>query len=568
MPRRSVTAEGPTVNQISVYLLRADVDDVEAALRDPASLDRYELAAEGGVVGRLYLKPAVADDPSWMALLDSITVRRLPGHKNQHVSAVLFLQREDRYFALTFGFGRHLLEWDALEPDFGLKVAAGLVDPEQLSVVDSRLVQATRLQVRRQAGRGTTPRNIGLDIGREMLRALSGRTLDGTLGTRVTGADALGLAAKLGIAGITDRLDVFRAAHDEKRYRERFPLLDRWQPVTDRRLLAELDDAVVGALALMDRKLDLAVPEIIEWRGAGFSFTGGARNERHAFPDLDAYLSLRDGPPSLADIRRERMTLHAADADTPIASWKIHQALEWDTRIGERVYFLAEGRWFEVAADFLARVDARLAEIDLEGVSGPDFDPREWEEDYNARLARHAPGRALLDAQFEYFEDESGKVEICDVLTAERDFVHVKRDFRTAAVSLQFAQGLVSADLFINRTQSRERLRDLLKERAPDLVGVIPTGIPEPRSFRVAYGIITTEPERVPLDLPVFARIHLGQVADVIERLGMRITVFGIATTVGARPAELGPTAKELADEQKRKRQLTTSTATIVGVNE
>jgi uncharacterized protein (TIGR04141 family) len=467
------------------------------------------------------------------------------------VSAVLFLQRSERLFALTFGFGRHLLDTGALEPGFGLKVAAGLVDPEGINAVDSRLVQATRLQVRRQAGRGMTPRSIGLDIGREMLRALSGRTLDGTLGTRVTGADALGLAATLGVRDVLDRLDRFLDAHQRKLYQERFPLLDRWRAVTDAQTRERLDGLLSRALATEHRRLDIAVPEIIDWSGAGFSFSREERGTRHAFPSLDDYRATLADAPTLIDVRRDRMTLHSADSDSPVGQWNIYRTLEWETNEGERVYFLAEGRWFEVAADFLARVDERIAAIDRTRVPGPDFDPREWEVDYNRRLAAYAPDRAFLDRKLAYFDDESGTVEICDVFTAQREFIHIKRDFRTEDVSQQLAQGSVSADLFTNRPEHRHRLREFLGT-GTDLAAVVPDGILEHRQFGVAYGIITREPERVPEDLPVFARIHLSQIADLIERLGFRISVFGIPTTAGARPPDLGPTSKEIAEERKR----------------
>lgn len=83
------------------------------------------------------------------------------------------------------------------------------------------------------------------------------------------------------------------------------------------------------------------------------------------------------------------------------------------------------------------------------GIERPDFDPREHEADYYERLAKHAAGRALLDVSFANFEDEAGKVEICDVFMIEREFVHVKRDVEAGALSHLFAKGAVSADPFV-----------------------------------------------------------------------------------------------------------------------
>jgi hypothetical protein len=128
--------------------------------------------------------------------------------------------------------------------------------------------------------------------------------------------------------------------------------------------------------------------------------------------------------------------------------------------------------------------------------------------------------------------------------------VHVKRDFEAGALSHLFAQGAVSADLFNYRSQFRDRLRELLADY-PSLADVVPETTPEPRSFRVAFGIISEEPDRVPMDLPVFSRVHLAQMAHLIERLNFRLTVFGIRSRAGARPEGDGPTKRELRDLQR-----------------
>ena len=551
MPRRRTNDE-PHINQISTHLLRRDVDDPENALVDARAVDRYEVRPDSGLSGRLYVKPGRPNPPPWQDFLSAVADRTLDGYRNEHVSAVLFVDRGGRTFALTFGFGRHLLDAEALEPDFGLKVAAGLVDPGEMNAIDSRLVQSRRLQVRRQAGRGATTRDMGIDFGREMVRALSGHVLDHTLGSRISGADALGLAGRTDVATLLLRLDTFLDAYDRKLYLERFPLLDRWLAVNDPRLKAELDATLVEALAGGDKRLALGVPEIVDWRAAGFKFSREPDDTRHPFPDLADYLKTRQRPPEITDLRRDHLISMGVDSDEIYGNWPVYHALEWETQREDRVYFLADGGWYEIDADFLKRLDSRLNAIDKTGVQRPDFDPREHEADYNERLAKHAVGRALLDVQFAYFNDEAGKVEICDVFTIEREFVHVKRDFEADALSHLFAQGAVSADLFNYRPQYRERLRELLADY-PALADVVPVAAPQPGSFRVAFGIISEQPDRVPMDLPVFSRVHLAQMADLIERLGFRITVFGINTRVGARPAADGPTKRELSVLERRR---------------
>ena len=497
-------------------------------------------------------KPGRRRTPSWQEFLGSVADGTLD-YQNEHASAVLFVERGGRTFALTFGFGRHLLDAEALEPEFGLKVAAGLVNPDEMNAIDSRLVQSRQLQVRRQAGRGVSSRDMGIDVSREMVRALSGRALDDSLGTRISGADSLGLAGRTDVTSLLARLDRILDAYDRKLYQQRFPVLDRWLAVTDARRKTELDTVLVAALAHRDGRLGLGVPEIVDWRAIGFRFEREPQETRHPFPDLLEYLGTRRRPPDSHDLRRDHLTLLGVDADEIIGRWSIYRALEWETQRDDRVYFLADGSWYEIDADFLRRVDARLDKIDKTGIERPDFDPREHEVDYNRRLAGHAEGRAMLDRQFAYFEDEAGKVEICDVFTHERDFVHVKRDFEAEALSHLFAQGAVSAELFTYRPEYRARLRELLLTEHPALAETVPVETPQPGSFRVAFGIISEQPDRVPTDLPVFSRVHLAQMADQIERTGFRVTVFGIDTRVGARPESAGPMEREILEARRRR---------------
>jgi uncharacterized protein (TIGR04141 family) len=535
MPRRRPTT-GPSLNQISVHLLRADVVESESAFRAPGELDRYDIDPTTGLSGALYVSPGSASLPPWHAFVDAISATPLREYHNQHVSAVMLLRQGGRTFALTFGFGRHLLDPDSLEPDFGLHVAAGLVDPSEVSVVDSRLVQTGRVQLRRQASRGATVRDIGLDAEREMLRALTGRVLDKSLGTRIGGADSLSFAGSLGTQELVARLELFRQTYEGEAYRDRFPLLDRWRSLPNVRLRRELDDDLIAAIERGDRRLSLGVPEIIDWRSAGFRFSREPAETRHHSPELSAYLATRSAPPTLAHLKSDRLLLFGGDSDEVTGSWSVYRALEWESQRDDRVFFLSEGRWFEIDAGFLSRIDARLEAIDPDGVSRPDFDPREWERDYNERLAAFAPGRLMLDRKLAYFEDEAGQVEICDVFSVERDFIHIKRDFEAEGLSHLFAQGAVSAEFFSFSQAFRERTRTLLASQS-ELADQIPTGSPEPQSFRVAFGIISDEPDRVPLQLPVFSRVHLAQMADLIQRQGFRLTVFGIATRSGARPA-------------------------------
>jgi uncharacterized protein (TIGR04141 family) len=118
--------EDATVNQVSVYLLRPEVTSFNDALRRQVG-DPIPLRAETGLVGELHVARTIAATPRWLEFARSITDQPIDYQPPTRLSAVLFLERDGRRVALTFGRGRHLLRREAIEPDYGLKVATGLI---------------------------------------------------------------------------------------------------------------------------------------------------------------------------------------------------------------------------------------------------------------------------------------------------------------------------------------------------------------------------------------------------------------------------------------------------------
>jgi uncharacterized protein (TIGR04141 family) len=279
--------EDATVNQVSVFLLRPEVGTFRDALRREVG-DPIPLRAETKLVGELYVAPTTATVPRWLEFARSIAGRPIEYQPPTRLSAVLFLERDGRRVALTFGYGRHLLRREAIEPDYGLKVAAGLIDPEEIASLDARSVEATTIQVRRQSSRGVTPGGIGFNVAREMLRALAGRLTDPALGARIVGADSVALTARLDVAELGQRLDRLHEAYADERYKENFGHIDRWSAIGPGPIRDRLNEQLLDVLAARrERLLDgenpdalpgrspiLEAPEVIEWRASGFRLAG------------------------------------------------------------------------------------------------------------------------------------------------------------------------------------------------------------------------------------------------------------------------------------------------------
>jgi uncharacterized protein (TIGR04141 family) len=234
--------EEARLDQVNVFLVREDVTEPRDALSkdlgDPLPVRVADLD------GELYLSRGTPRVPRWLPFVRSITGEPIPYERAPAVSGVLFLRRSGRILAVTFGYGRHLLARTALEADFGLKVAGGLVDPDEIAALDTRSVEATSIQVRRQSSRGVTAAAIGFNVSREMLRALAGPIADAELGSRIVGSDGLALTARLHAADLGPRLDRIQRAYADGLYTTNFAHIDRWSEVPPGSVRNDLDEAL------------------------------------------------------------------------------------------------------------------------------------------------------------------------------------------------------------------------------------------------------------------------------------------------------------------------------------
>jgi uncharacterized protein (TIGR04141 family) len=221
----------PELQQIRIHLLNSDIQGFADALRDPTNAMVVPLRRGVGLDGEIYVARRTTDEPRWLEFLRGLADTDIEWMPSSRLSAVLFLARNGARYAITFGFGSLMLRRDAAEPEFGLKVAAGLVDADRLASVDARSIDAMSIQVRRQSSRGLQPQAIGFDVTREMLRSLAGPLQDEDLGTRIVGSNSVGLSGAMTLDTLPDRLDRLNQAYTEGRYRDRFSHIDRWRRV-------------------------------------------------------------------------------------------------------------------------------------------------------------------------------------------------------------------------------------------------------------------------------------------------------------------------------------------------
>lgn len=125
------------------------------------------------------------------------------------------------------------------------------------------------------------------------------------------------------------------------------------------------------------------------------------------------------------------------------------------------------------------------------------------EASYNTRAELESEGfLALMDKKNIPHGGGHNKIEFCDLYSAEKDIIHVKRYGGSSPLSHLFAQGLTSGELFqvdrVFRTKVNEHLPPSHQLADPDTR-------PEARDYCVVFAIVSQSSG--PLQIPFFATI-------------------------------------------------------------
>lgn len=184
---------------------------------------------------------------------------------------------------------------------------------------------------------------------------------------------------------------------------------------------------------------------------------------------------------------------------------------------------LTRGEWFEIDEDYVQQVTREVETIpDAEALQLPNARPSEIEKDYNKRAAANGEGTfALLDMRTVRYG--GSPIEVCDLLSTDRSFIHVKVSTKSSTLSHLFNQGLNSAQAFRNcefRTLAAEKCqhshKHLLNVEADNL---------RTTDYSVTFAIISRAPDSIKDSLPFFSKQSLANASREIKNMGYQVFV-------------------------------------------
>jgi uncharacterized protein (TIGR04141 family) len=513
---------------------------VFANLLSDAPVDTYPLADTLDIDGVLFVKRSAEKRPSWGSVLDEAAGRVIPDLANRSSSAVLLFRVDGDIFAVAFGYGRYLIEQSLFVQDFGLRTALNTLDGKSLRSVDLHTLEDQPVQKKSQAARDSEVGVFGIDISRDILRAVTGVPKRGVGLTQIAGGDAMfSFGTEMEVADFPALARRVKGFYSNDDYKTSFSWVDNVRKVKDDASIDALNARLVQAIAARDPGIMVTLPEIGAWDTIlGFSFTRDKDGVRPVIDSADYINTIADLALLTIDgLKRDQLFVHDVDGNTTEHS--VYRCIYFENVDRNKTKIIFDGKWYEVDATFIGRIAKTLDLIEVSTLTFPAVEiwneggksKIEAEGDYNIRAAA-THGYFLLDKKLVKTDRATSSIELCDLLTPSRQLVHVKhRKGGSAGLSHLFAQGGVAAEIMLGDKAFRKKARTVLRGVNPAAGDLVPLDVLKSADFEIVFLILGETSATLKQNLPFFSKVNLSKVFENLAQRGFRVSIAGAPTT-------------------------------------
>ena len=444
------------------------------------------------------------------------------------IKEIAVTDNEIRTFAITFGFGRNLLNLDKFEERFGINVALNLIAKDQMKTIDSNTLGSTSKSQRIQTSKLSPLTEFDLDDEYDLLKAVGGKANVNNIAnlsgiTNISGRTTLSLSKDIRHDQIDDMLKELYSQFTSTAYKAKFSGIDHICEIRDKSIISELNQKVIDKLNSDPQDLsgiEFFIPVITNENIAGYSFF--RRRQKYTDPEIaDLVTELKAGLAAgkvitLNDLVRGYVTSYDENGNT-LESWTAYRCITADIRHNNAQYILNEGKWYKFEDSYVKTVldyydNAPLATINL-----PACGLKEAEGVYNKRIAKANADFIHMDVKLIRPENQS-QFEVCDIFTKQKEFVHIKKSHDSTSLGHLFNQGIVSGEILNNSQSTRKQL---LNTR-PEIKPYISEDRFDASEYTVIYGIISKKANARP-DIPFFSKIIFRNASKRLKEMGYTV---------------------------------------------
>ncbi|MDU6606278.1 MAG: TIGR04141 family sporadically distributed protein [Streptococcus salivarius] len=515
----------------SIYLLK-DGYNANNSLKQDHGLQSNFHAQSLPAGSSLFISDKIETIPWWV---DYFNISGNITQKNK--GALIFLPVKGRVFALCFGHVYHNLLDVSYEYDFGLRVTLNSLDPKELKSADIVDPGAARRK-RTQLPITNDLTYLDFDSNSEILKSLTGKVKEehSKLFSNATGSASLKVGLKTAPEKLNEICEKLIDLYISDDYLEAFPNIQKISPEKDPARVKELDNFLLESFKRKDENLELAIPDIVDYRDNIYCTFKGIHKTLHIYSDINIenlydYIGDKLGNITLDDLKKLSMDLCNTEGLTT-HSFSVYRCMIFDKTINNgdqtNIYHMCDGDWYKVDADYLQElsdyingkcIPSPLPDYDHDIVSANQT--RSYSEaQYNSAIPVLLNEFICLD-QTDISPDGYSQIEPCDLITYENNlcvFYHIKISSRSSQLSHLFNQGSNSIELLLSEPQCSVKLLHLVNQKgSAPLTQSLQKGITQ-KAFKVIYGVITRKPQALASDnLPLFSKISLRRNFKFLE---------------------------------------------------
>lgn len=511
-------------------------------LKGSSQVNAYELDNKHELEGKLFVKISTEKKPKWSGFTENITGVSLDELANRSSSAVLIIKTSAATMAFTFGYGRSLIDTKYFVHDFGIKTALNTLNHDSLRSVDLFTLEDQAVQKKSQASRESSVGVFGIDISRDVLRAVTGSPKDGVNLKNISGGDAVySFGIEMDVDEISQLVGLLSGYYTNDSYKSNFSWVDNIRKVKEKSEIDHLDSKLIDKIKARSTEITITIPEIVQWDSIyGFSFT---RTKDSIKPTIEPkeYLNNIDvATISVDSIKRDRLFVY--DVHENEFEYQIYKCIYFEHKETDKTYILFSGLWYEIDNGFVARVDSTLGQINVsplafprvyvwsEVQNGKTKSKIESEGDYNER-ASTSHGYYLLDKKLIKSNRTTTPIELCDLMTNNKQFIHVKhRKGGSAGLSHLFAQGSVSAEILLGDKDFRKKARTVLRRVSSGLQDSVPLDSFKSDGVEVVFLILGEDSASLKSNLPFFSKVNLSKAFENLSQRGFEVSIAGVGT--------------------------------------
>lgn len=533
-------------NKIYVYLNSFLVKDDCASLepsdfiKKTVMVNSYNLDSQYDLEGKLFVKISTENKPKWSSFTENIIGKSIVELGNQSSSAVLIIKSEKTTMAFTFGYGRFLLDMKYFVHDFGIKTALNTLDHDSLRSVDLFTLDDQAVQKKAQASRESGVSIFGIDISKDVLRAVTGAPKRGVKLQNISGGDSVfSFGLKINIHEIGGIVSTLVNYYKNDSYKKNFSWVDNIRKIKEKSEIATLDKKLIEDIKQKTTNINLTISEIVNWDEIyGFSYTRSKKEIKPTIEKEDYLKNIDNNILNIDLIKRDKMYVY--DIYENKKEYSIYKCIYFEYEIEEITYILFSGVWYEIDNKFMSRIDQALSQIDISTLPFPKIRTSivkkegkeklniESEGTYNERAANEFSYH-LLDRKLIKSNRTTAPIELCDLMTDNKQFIHVKhRKGGSAGLSHLFAQGNISAEVMLGDKDFRIKARRLLKKIKNGLQHSIALDSFKSNDVEIVFLILGEDSSTLKENLPFFSKVNLSKTYENLSQRGFKVTIAGV----------------------------------------